>query len=55
MIGLKGTAATDLKPSGSALIDDGRVDVISNGSFIRAGSEIIVTKHEGSRVVVELI
>ncbi len=55
LIGIKGTAATDLKPSGSALIDDGRVDVISNGSFIRAGSEIIVTKHEGSRVVVELI
>ena len=55
LIGLDGVAATDLKPSGSATINDKRVDVISSGEFISAGSEIIVTKQEGSRVVVELI
>ncbi|MDB4738063.1 hypothetical protein OAF75_04425, partial [Verrucomicrobiales bacterium] len=55
LIGLDGVAATDLKPSGSATINDKRVDVISSGAFISAGSEIIVTKQEGSRVVVELI
>ncbi len=55
LIGLEGVAATDLRPSGSATINDKRVDVISSGAFIIAGSTIIVTKHEGSRVVVELI
>ena len=54
LIGVMGTAATDLRPSGSVVINDKRVDVISSGAFIRAGSAIIVTKHEGSRVVVEL-
>jgi len=53
LIGLEGVAATDLRPSGSATINDKRVDVISSGAFISAGSTIIVTKHEGSRVVVE--
>ncbi len=55
LIGLEGVTATDLKPSGSATINDKRVDVISSGAFISAGSTIIVTKHEGSRVVVEII
>jgi membrane-bound serine protease (ClpP class) len=55
LIGLEGVTATDLKPSGSATINDKRVDVISSGAFISVGSTIIVTKHEGSRVVVEII
>ena len=54
LIGVMGTAATDLRPSGSVVIYDKRVDVISSGAFISAGSAIIVTKHEGSKVVVEL-
>ena len=53
LIGSTGTAATDLKPSGAAIIDDNRVDVVSNGAFIVSGSEIIVIKQEGARVVVE--
>ena len=54
LVGFDGVAATDLKPSGSATINDRRVDVISSGVFISAGTSIVVTKHEGSRVVVEL-
>jgi len=54
LVGVDGVAATDLKPSGSATINDRRVDVISSGVFISAGTSIVVTKHEGSRVVVEL-
>ena len=54
LIGVMGTAATDLRPSGSVVINDKRVDVISSGAFISAGSAIIVTKHEGSKVVVEI-
>ena len=38
-----------------AIIDDNRVDVISDGEFISNGESIIVTKHEGSRVLVEKI
>ena len=55
LVGSTGSAATDLKPSGAAIIDDKRVDVVSNGAFIDSGSDVIVTKHEGSRIVVEPI
>ncbi len=55
LVGSTGSAATDLKPSGAAIIDDKRVDVVSNGAFIDSGTGVIVTKHEGSRIVVEPI
>ena len=55
LVGSTGSAVTDLKPSGAAIINDKRVDVVSNGAFIDSGSDVIVTKHEGSRIVVEPI
>ena len=55
LVGKVGELVTDLKPSGVAIIDDIRVDVISDGEFISNGEGIIVTKHEGSRVLVEKV
>jgi membrane-bound serine protease (ClpP class) len=51
-IGKTGQAATDLRPSGTAIIDDKRVDVVTRGDYIEKGSQIRVIDVEGSRVVV---
>lgn len=55
LLGVEGKALTDLRPSGTALINDERVDVVTEGSFVSKGSAIIIVKVEGSRVVVREI
>ena len=53
LLGREGKNLTDLKPSGSAMIDGERVDVVSDGEFIPKESNVVVSKHEGLRVLVE--
>ena len=53
LLGKDGKTLTDLKPSGSAMIDGERVDVVSDGEFISKESNVVVSKHEGLRVLVE--
>lgn len=55
LLGAEGKALTDLRPSGTALVKEERVDVVTEGSFISKGSAIIIVKVEGSRVVVREI
>ena len=50
-----GHAHTSLRPSGTAIIDGKRVDVVSEGSLIEKGSPIKVVAIEGLRVVVRQI
>ena len=50
-----GVAYTHLRPSGTALIDGKRIDVISEGNLIERGTSIKVIKVEGSRVIVRTI
>jgi membrane-bound serine protease (ClpP class) len=52
LVGREGTAITDLRPSGTALIDDERVDVVSESEWIQAGTPIRVVSAEGYRHVV---
>lgn len=52
-VGKVGTAKTTLRPSGTAVIEDELVDVVTIGEFIQAGTEIIVTAVEGMRVIVK--
>ena len=52
LIGQKGTAYSDLKPSGYAKIGDKEIDVITEGGLIEKGEAIEVIKVEGSRVIV---
>jgi membrane-bound serine protease (ClpP class) len=47
-----GTALTTLRPSGTALIDGQRVDVVADGSMIEQGTAVKVVAVEGARVVV---
>jgi membrane-bound serine protease (ClpP class) len=52
LIGLEGTAVTALRPSGTMIIEDERIDVVSEGAFIQKGAAVRVVKAEGSRIVV---
>jgi membrane-bound serine protease (ClpP class) len=47
-----GTAYTTLRPSGTALINGKRVDVVTEGLMIERGAPIKVVQIEGLRVVV---
>ena len=49
----KGEALADLHPSGPALIDTQRVDVVSRGEYIGKGSEIIVVAVKGNQIIVK--
>ncbi len=55
LIGKEGIAISDLRPTGFAIIDGNRVDVITEGEFISRDSKIVVIKEEGSKVLVKLI
>lgn len=53
LVGQRGRALTLLRPAGAAEIDGRRVDVVTEGDFIPAGTDVVVIKVEGLRVVVE--
>ncbi len=50
-----GTALTNLRPSGTAIIDGRRVDVVTEGPMIERGTAVKVVAVEGMRVVVRAI
>ena len=51
-LGRAGIAVSPLRPAGVAEIEGSRVDVVSNGGFIEAGTAIEVMRVDGNRVVV---
>lgn len=50
-----GVTLTALRPAGVILIEDERIDVVSDGSFIDKGKKVKVVKAEGSKIVVREI
>lgn len=52
-LGKSGTAWSALRPAGIADIDGQRVDVVSDGELIEAGTPIQVTRVDGNRIVVK--
>ncbi|MBL6764793.1 MAG: NfeD family protein [Verrucomicrobiae bacterium] len=52
LLGKSGAAKTALRPSGIALIEGERVDVVTEGNLIEAGTPVRVVAVEGLRVVV---
>ncbi|MGI6160580.1 MAG: NfeD family protein [Christensenellales bacterium] len=55
LIGSEGNTTTALRPAGVAEIAGRKIDVVSEGEFIEAGSQVIVEKVEGRRVVVKKV
>lgn len=52
LIGKRGVAITVLRPAGTALIDDERVDVVTEGEYIERHRPIEVVDVDGLKVVV---
>lgn len=55
LVGEEGTALTDLRPSGTIIINGERYDVVTNGEFIVKKTPVKVVKVEGSKVLVAKI
>ena len=55
LIGKRGVALSYLRPAGVAEIDGDRVDVVSEGEYVKAGTPIVVLEIEGSHLVVRPI
>jgi len=51
-IGEEGTAATDLRPAGIAIIKDKRIDVVTRGEYIDKESVIAVHAVTGNQIIV---
>lgn len=54
-VGQVGVADSDLHPSGWVTIDDERIFVVSDGTFIEDGKKVKIIKVDGNRVVVRQI
>ncbi len=55
LIGKQALALTDLRPSGTAEIDGERIDVVSEGGYIKSGVEVIILRADGYRHVVRAV
>lgn len=52
LVGEECIAITDLRPAGTVLLDNKRIDVVSEGDYIKKDSKVIILDVEGMRVVV---
>jgi len=52
-INVQGESVTDLRPAGMAQINSQRVDVVTDGEYIDAGTPVVVTGVEGNRIIVD--
>lgn len=52
-VGKSGVALTMLRPAGTAQIEDLRLDVVTRGDFIAKDTEIVITRIDGNRIIVE--
>lgn len=52
LIGRTGVAVTDLRPAGVVAIDDERIDVVTEGEFVAAGTMVAVIRAESYRHIV---
>jgi membrane-bound serine protease (ClpP class) len=52
LLGVDGVAVTDLRPSGTARVGDERLDVVTEGGFIPAGTKVRIVQSDGYRHVV---
>ena len=53
LVGRTGRALTPLRPAGVAEFGERRIDVVTSGEYIGAGSAVRVVESHGSRIVVE--
>ena len=52
LIGKKGEAATDLKPSGKGEFDGVKLDILSEGDYIKKGATLEITEIKNNKILV---
>ncbi|MCG1022330.1 NfeD family protein [Sutcliffiella horikoshii] len=55
LVGQEGVTMTPLRPAGTAVINEERIDVVTEGNFIGANKKVRIVKAEGSRIIVREI
>jgi membrane-bound serine protease (ClpP class) len=55
LVGQEGKAMTDLRPSGTAVVNGERMDVVTEGEFIKAGTAVTVIRSDGYRHIVRAL
>lgn len=55
LVGVEGTALTDLRPAGTAVFGDEHVDVVSDGPWVPAGTRVRIIRSEGYRHVIRSV
>jgi membrane-bound serine protease (ClpP class) len=55
LVGQNGIALTDLRPAGTARIGTERLDVVTEGEYVRQGAAVRVIRSEGYRHVVQKV
>jgi membrane-bound ClpP family serine protease len=53
LIGKKGVAVTDLKPSGKGEFDGVKFDILSGNYYIKRGAALVITEVKNNRIIVE--
>ena len=51
-LGKEGVCTTDLRPAGTVIVDGEPLDVVTEGSFVKAGDKVKVINVDGSRILV---
>jgi membrane-bound ClpP family serine protease len=51
-LGMEGIALTILRPAGTVIINNERIDAVTEGGFIEQNAIVKVIKVEGARIVV---
>lgn len=52
LIGRRGVAVPSLRPAGTAMFGDLRIDVVTEATFIPQGAAVVVTAVQGKRIIV---
>ena len=55
LVGKEARAVTDLRPAGTVVVDDERIDVVTEGDYIKSGSTVRIIRAEGHRHVVRAV
>ncbi len=50
---MQGTAVTNLRPAGMAMIESQRLDVVTDGEYIDKGTNVVVVQVTGNQIIVE--
>lgn len=54
-LGAIGTCSTDLRPSGTVMVEGQPLDVVTEGNFLKQGSIVKIINVDGSRILVRQI